>query len=170
MSPLLMRAGAAAWVLLYLAGCATAAPAPSVNMVHAPGKPPDLFAAEDEACREEAQASVDEEDSTRTVVGSAVVGTVLGAALGSVFSGPRHRQDHAQSGAVAGLVLGTAAGLSRSAAANQAERRQYEVVYERCMLAKGNQFPGTLYRQAPPPPPAPGGATPYYPPPPPAPR
>ena len=169
MSPL-MRAGATVWLLVYLAGCATAAPTPSVTMVPAPGKPPDLFAAEDESCREQAQASVDEEDSTRTVVGSAVVGTVIGAALGSALSGPRHRQDHAESGAVAGLVLGTAAGLSRSEAANQAERRRYDVVYERCMLAKGNHLPGTVYRYVSPPPPAPGGTVPYYPPPPPAPR
>jgi hypothetical protein len=150
-----------------LPAVALARPEPMVVIIPAPGKPPDLFAQEDEACRAQAEEMLDTRASPDPVVGSAVVGTVIGAAAGAAMGG---RHDHTAAGAVTGLIMGTAAGLNRSAAMDRSAQRHFEVAYERCMVAKGNQLPGVVYRQvapAPPPPPppstsasSPGGAYP----------
>jgi hypothetical protein len=151
--------------LLSLSACVAAPPLElHAQMIPTPGKPPDLFAAEDEQCRGQAEQSLDANSPTDTVVGSALGGALIGAAAGNVMSG-RH-YDRTGSGALAGLVVGTAVGLNRTAAVNHAAQRRYDRVYERCMVGKGNRFPGVVYRQSAPLPPPPPSAALSYPPPP----
>lgn len=160
--------------LVAVAGCAVAPPqGPRVTVMPSPGKPLELFAAEDQACRNYAEQTIGPDTTGATVAGSAVVGTLIGAAVGAAAGG---RHDHTASGAATGLVMGTAIGANRSAAnAGQAQQR-YDLAYEQCMATKNNGTPQVVYRRAPAPvvvapPYATPYATPYgaasYPPPPP---
>jgi hypothetical protein len=154
--------------LLGLTGCAAVPHEPRIAAYPSPGKPPDLFADEDDQCRAMAVDAMNADAPVDAVVGSALVGTLIGAAVGNAVSGRHH--DRTESGAITGLIMGTAAGLNRSAAIDQSAQRLFDRIYARCMMAKGNRLPGVVYRQsgAPPPPPPPVGAG-YYPPPPPPP-
>ena len=155
--------------LLSLAACAAVPQEPRITAYPSPGKPPDLFADEDDQCRAIAADAMDADTPTDSVVGSALVGTLIGAAVGNAVSGRHH--DRTESGAIAGLIIGTAAGLNRGAVVDQAAQRRYDRVYARCMLAKGNRLPGVVYRQSTlPPPPPPVGSGYYAPPPPPPPE
>ena len=62
---------------------------PRVAIMPTPGKPLDLFAAEDQYCRGYAQQTLGPDRRGEAAVGAAVVGTILGAAIGSATSG-RH--------------------------------------------------------------------------------
>ncbi len=129
---------------------------PRVVVNPEPGKPPDLFAAEQDFCRSEAEFGVESDTGSGSILRSAVIGTVLGAAAGAVFSGRRH--DNTGIGAVAGMVIGAANGASRQSADDEYAQRRYDTAYEQCMLAKGNGTPRAVYRQAAPryaPPPGP---------------
>ena len=154
-----------------LTACAATPPQPRVVVAPAPGKPPDLFEQEDEMCRSQAEESVDADAPTDAVVGSALAGALIGAVAGNAVSGRHH--DRTGSGAFAGLIVGTAAGLNRGAATSANAQRQYDLVYQQCMAAKGNEVPGAVYRQLGPvlmpPPPSQKGAQSYAPPPPPPP-
>jgi hypothetical protein len=153
--------------LLALTACAAVPHEPRIAAYPSPGKPPDLFAAEDDQCRAMAADAMDADTPADAVVGSALVGTLIGAAVGNAVSGRHH--DRTESGAIAGLIMGTAAGLNRSAAIDQSAQRLFDRIYARCMMARGNRLPGVVYRQSTvPPPPPPVGAG-YYPPPPPPP-
>lgn len=124
---------------------ARAVDGPRVVMVPSAGKPPDLFAAEADFCRSEADSLTSTTPQGPTIVSSAVVGTVLGAAMGSVFSSRRH--DRTAAGAVTGLIVGTASGANRSAVNEAQEQQRYDVVYAQCMVAKGNVSAPLAYRQ-----------------------
>lgn len=165
---------ALAAIALSVAMPAQAIDGPRVVMSPPAGKPPDLFAAEADFCRSEADSVTSTEPQGPTIVSSAVVGTVLGAAVGSVFSSRRH--DRTAAGAVTGLIVGTASGANRSAINEANEQQRYDAAYEQCMLAKGNLSPRFACRQAapatyaaaPPPPPMRSTAPPPNTPPPPA--
>ena len=136
---------------------------PRVVVTPEPGKPPDLFAAEQDFCRSEAESGIESNAGNGSLLRSAVVGTVLGAAAGAVLSGRRH--DNTGVGALAGLVIGAANGASRQSAEDEYAQRRYDTAYEQCMLAKGNGTPRVVYRQAaprylPPPSTMPPGASP----------
>lgn len=133
-------------VLLSPAAWADRPEAPRVVVTPEPGKPPDLFAAEQDFCRSEAEVGIESDAGNGSVLRSAVVGTVLGAAAGAVLSGRRH--DNTGVGALAGLVLGAANGANRQSADDEYAQRRYDTAYEQCMLAKGNGSPRVVYRQA----------------------
>ena len=78
------------------------------------------------------------------------------------------REKSAATGAAVGMVAGTASGTSNAAYAGAEAQRRYDIAYQQCMYAKGNQLPGSGYgyRQ----PAAPAAAGPYHYPPPPPPR
>ncbi len=181
------------WVLLLgsaavaLGGCATLPTGPSVMVLPAPGKPFEQFQAEDATCRQWAAQQVGPPGAPaaqNTAVGAAVgtaVGAGLGAGLGALAG---HAGTGAAIGAGAGLLTGAAAGANADQAAGWHAQRRYDMAYQQCMYAKGNQVPGVVRgpRQPlavpPPPPPPPGyfpappGPPPYPsapPPPPPAP-
>jgi uncharacterized protein YcfJ len=152
-----------------LAGCATAPVGPRVAVMPAPGKPFEQFAAEDQICRHYAGQSIGStpnDSAAQNFVGAAAVGTVIGAAAGAMSGG------HGGNGAAAGLVVGSVVGANQSGYASRDAQRRYDITYEQCMYAKGNQIPGyQRQQQIFPPSPNTGyrQAAPYFPPPPPPP-
>jgi len=139
---------------LVLAGCASAPTAPRVAVMPAPGKPFELFAEEEKYCRSYAEQSISQtrnESAAQNFVGAAAVGTVIGAAAGALSNG-----GHGSGGAGAGLVMGSLVGAGEGANASRDTQRRYDIAYEQCMYAKGNQVPGFAQQRqsyAPPPPP-----------------
>ena len=150
-----------------LAGCASLPSGPRVAVMPAPGKPLDLFTMEDRQCRNYADQAIGiapRDVAAQNMAGGAVVGTAIGATVGAIAGGSHG----AATGAAVGMVAGTASGSSQAAYAGADAQRRYDIAYQQCMYAKGNQLPGYGYRH---PAPAASGGTPYYypPPPPPAP-
>lgn len=147
------RAIAYSTLAIALAGCATAPTGPRVAVMPAPGKPFEVFVAEDRLCRSYAEQSIGQsrnEAAAQNFAGAAAVGTAVGAAAGSLSGG----QGSTGSGAATGLVVGSMVGAGQSASASGDAQRRYDIAYEQCMYAKGNQIPGApLQRYYPPPPP-----------------
>jgi hypothetical protein len=155
-----------------LAGCATVPNGPSVAVMPAPGKSFEQFNTEDNVCRQFAQNSIGTSASdaaTDSEIKSIAVGTAIGAAAGTLMGG----HQGAGSGAATGMLGGAAIGSGQAQYSGRETQRRYDIAYEQCMYAKGNQLPQAsayrpraLYAQ-PPAPPAPAPAPSYYPPPPP---
>ncbi len=143
-------------VLLVAAGCATVPTGPTVAVMPAPGKPFDLFQAEDVTCRQYAQqqigASPQETINNNTAAG-AVTGGVIGAGIGAILSGGRG--SGAAFGAATGAIIGAGEGASSGEYYGYQAQRRYDIAYQQCMYANGNMVPGArrYYRQGPPPPP-----------------
>lgn len=169
------------WVLLFgsavlaLGGCATLPTGPSVMVLPAPGKSFEQFQAEDATCRQWAAQQFGAPPGTpatqNTAVGAAV-GTVLGAGLGAAIGAASgHAGTGAAVGAATGLLGGTAVGANSDQYSSWQAQRRYDMAYQQCMYAKGNQIPGAVRenRRAvfPPPPPPPGYSLAPPPPPPP---
>jgi hypothetical protein len=121
---------------------------PNVMVLPGQGKPFDQFAAEDQTCRQwAAQQSGASPSGTanQTAASGAVIGTAMGAGLGAAI------------GAASGLILGTAQGAGAAGQAGYTLQRRYDMSYEQCMYASGNQIPGVApaapARAIPPPPP-----------------
>jgi len=79
----------------------------------------------------------------------------LGAAIGAASGNPG---TGAAIGAGTGLLGGTAVGAGSGQAYGWEAQRRYDIAYQQCMYAKGNQIPGGEQRSrrtypAPPPPP-----------------
>jgi hypothetical protein len=156
---------------LALAGCAVVPEGPSVRVLPAPGKPFEVFAAEDQYCRGYAQQAAGgnaQEAANTSAVGSAVAGTAIGAAAGALIGG---NSRSAGTGAGVGLLMGSAVGANESARSGYGIQRRYDIAYEQCMYAKGNLLPGQSipYNSRLPPPPPPAQTLPPPPPPPPPP-
>jgi hypothetical protein len=150
-------------VAVLLAGCATFPTGPSVAVMPAAWKPFEVFQAEDAMCRQWAaqQTGDSPQMAADNAMGrSAVVGTLIGAGLGALIgSASANAGLGAGIGAGAGLLGGMAAGAEPSYASGSELQRRYDIAYQQCMYAKGNQVPGAAY-MAPPPPPHPGAAPP----------
>jgi hypothetical protein len=129
------------------------------------GKPFEVFQVEDATCRQWATQQVggspNEAANRNTAVGAAVgtaVGAGLGAAVGAISG---HAGTGAVIGATGGLLGGAAVGSDRGNAYGWEAQRRYDVAYQQCMYAKGNQIPGvapqrgTTRQPLPPPPPPP---------------
>lgn len=151
-----------------LAGCAASIPnGPSVTVMPAQGKPFDLFVADDRECRQFAQQSIGisvSQAATESEAKSVAAGTAIGAVAGAVGGG----HEGAGTGAAVGMLTGAAVGSNEARYSGHEAQRRYDIAYEQCMYAKGNQLPQVypyqprvIYSQ--PPAPAPS----YYPPPPP---
>jgi hypothetical protein len=161
-----------------LSGCATIPTGPSVMVLPPPGKPFELFQADDSVCRQWAgqQAGGAPADvSNQNTATSAVVGMVLGAGLGAAIGAAAgNPAAGAAIGAGSGALGGTLVGANTGYAYGWQVQRRYDFAYQQCMYAKGNQIPGVVrtsqrgYPTPPPPPPPPGMApVPFAPPPPP---
>ncbi|MGB8078048.1 MAG: YMGG-like glycine zipper-containing protein [Gallionella sp.] len=158
-----------------LAGCVTVPNGPSVAVMPAPGKPFDLFVAEDRQCRQFAQQSIGgataQQAATNSAVESIAVGTALGAVAGAAMGGSG--QNGAGTGAAVGMLSGAAMGSQASQYSGREAQRRYDIAYEQCMYAKGNQLPQSsayqpraIYSQPPAPPTEPSYNSPPPPPPP----
>jgi hypothetical protein len=141
---------------LGMAGCVSMPSGPSSRVMPAPNKPFEVFVREDARCRDYAHHRTGgmeaSEAASRSGVASAAVGTVVGAAVGALAGG----EQGAGAGAAGGLLIGSASGASAAGASGWELQRRYDIAYEQCMYASGNQVPG--YRTVPsyPPPPRPG--------------
>src|SRR5579863_6085987 len=149
----------AAFVVMVAAvfgGCAEMPTGPTVAVMPAPGKPFDQFMADQAVCKNYAQGELGNAPASaqnRAVAGAAT-GALLGAAAGALLGGS-HRGTGA--GAGIGLLAGSAIGSDNAQASGFSLQRRYNIAYEQCMYAKGNQIPGYSYapsRYVPPPPPS----------------
>jgi hypothetical protein len=158
------------WSLLTLVaaiglwGCATIPTGPSVMVLPGQGKPFELFQADDAICRQWADQQVGTtpgQASTESAVSSAAIGTLLGAGLGAAIGAAAGNPGlGAAIGAGSGLLGGTMYGAGASQAAAGTVQWRYDIAYEQCMYAKGNQIPVAVrapqpHSSAPPPPPPP---------------
>jgi hypothetical protein len=164
--------------LVAAGGCATVPRGPSVKVLPGSGKTFEQFQADDAACRQWADQHIGEspqETINQNTVTGAAVGTAAGAVLGAIVgSASGHAGTGAAIGAGSGLLLGTASGANAGQAYGMEAQRRYDIAYEQCMYAKGNQIPGMesgppapVAEAVPPPPPPPPPVAEAAPPPPP---
>jgi len=139
-----------------LAACAQIPSGPGVAVMPPPGKPFDLFVADDQLCRNYATQSIGgtsaQQSAAASAVASAAVGTALGAAVGAIAGG----HQGAGTGAAIGAVGGTAVGLGQGDYAGRTVQHRYDIAYQQCMYSRGNLLPGqsaASYQALPPPPP-----------------
>ncbi len=132
-------AGAVAAVLT-LSACAPQVVGPTVPVMPGPNKPFNVFAGEQGACEQYAQAQIAPltAQANNQALGSAVLGTALGAGLGAAVGGGHG----AAIGAASGALLGTGMGAQGSAMAGGSIQQQYDMYYTQCMVAHGNLAPG----------------------------
>jgi hypothetical protein len=154
-------------VVAVLGGCATMPTGPTVMVMPGPGKPFEVFAAEDNMCRQWALQQIGGASPSQTanenLATGAVIGTLIGAGVGAAIgSVSGNAGAGAAIGAGAGLLTGTAAASSPAYQSQWELQRRYNMSYQQCMYSKGNQIPGVVRRQAQhtyaPPPPPPSGA------------
>ena len=156
------------FALALLGGCATMPTGPTVTVYPAPGKPFEVFQADDYACRQWAQEQIGGASPSQTanqnLATGAAVGTLAGAGLGALIgSTSGHAGAGAAIGAGAGLLTGTAVASGPAASSQYTLQRRYDMAYQQCMYAKGNQIPGVRpVRAYGPPPPAYGPPPPGY--------
>ena len=145
--------------LLMLAGCVSLPVGPSVAVMPAPGKPFEVFVADETVCRQFAaqQAGLaPPQAAEQSVLTGAVAGTALGAAAGAALGAAAGNAGlGAAAGAGTGLLVGMAAGADTGYGASWRLQWRYDIAYEQCMYAKGNQVPGFPGISPPPPPPPP---------------
>ena len=157
------RNAAAMVMLLLTAGCVTVPTGPSVLVMPAPGKSFEQFQNDDILCRHwaEGQTPVSPQQAANqdTATGAAV-GTLLGAGLGAAIGAASGNPGvGAAIGAGGGLMLGTSQGAQAGQLSGREAQRRYDMAYQQCMYAKGNQVPGSpvtktrRVRSVPPPPP-----------------
>lgn len=141
--------------LLALSGCASFPTGPSVMVLPTPGKPFEVFQAEDATCRRWAERQIGmnaQQNYEQNTVTGAAVGTVVGAGIGALLGAASgHSGAGAAIGAGTGLLVGTASGADAGQVYGYEAQRRYDNTYLQCMYASGNQIPGsksrTNYRQ-----------------------
>jgi len=155
-----------------LSRCATMPTGPSVTVFPGPGKPFEVFQADDFDCKQWANQQIGtspNDAANQNLALGAVLGTILGAGLGAAIGGAYgNPAAGAAIGAASGLFGGTAMASGPAYAAGAEAQRRYDIAYQQCMYAKGNQIPGAVgpYRRSvPPPPPPPPSRQPDLPPP-----
>ncbi|MGI4847122.1 MAG: hypothetical protein ACRYGK_03155 [Janthinobacterium lividum] len=159
-------AGAMAAIVL-LSSCTTMPTGPSVMVLPGSGKNFDQFRVDDYDCRSYAQAQsggvTASSAADESVARSALLGTVIGAAAGAAIGG----RGSVGVGAGTGLAIGGLSGTGAAQASGYTLQQRYDIGYQQCMYAKGNQIPSyggrarqvtrypavTSYPSAPPPPP-----------------
>lgn len=167
-----------------LGACTTVPTGPNVMVLPGPNKPFEVFQADDEACRQWAlrqSGAAPGDAAVQSTVGGAAIGTLLGAGLGAAIGAAAGNPAlGAAAGAGGGLLFGSAAGANAGMYSGATVQRRYDLAYQQCMYAKGNQVPmaapfaprRAYVAPPPPPPPPPAGAPeamPSPPPPPPGP-
>jgi len=154
--------------LVLLSGCVTMPAGPTVTVLPGPGKPFEVFQADEYACRQWALQQIGGASPSQTanqnLATGAAVGTAVGAGLGAAIgSASGHAGGGALVGAGVGLLEGTALASGPAYGSAYQLQRRYDIAYQQCMYAKGNQIPGVVHRSsriyAPPPPPPPQGHT-----------
>jgi hypothetical protein len=138
----------ALFLLIVLTGCATVPTGPSVMVLPANGKSFEQFQSEDTHCRWWAsqqsglspQQAVNQNTATGALFGT-VIGAGLGAAIGAASGNPGMG---AAVGAGSGLLGGTISGAGAGQGYALEAQRRYDIAYQQCMYAKGNQIGGPV--------------------------
>jgi len=123
-----------------LAGCATQPMGPTARVMPAPGKPFEVFAADQTQCKQYADGEVagGAAMSNMKQLGTAALSTALGGGLGAAVHGARGAEIGGSLGSIAGAGLG-----ARGSAGDQAGLQgRYDLAYSQCMYARGNQVAG----------------------------
>jgi len=125
-----------------LASCATQPMGPTVQVMPGSNKPFQVFAKEQEECKQYASSQVQgqADAANQKAIGATLLGAGLGAGLGAAVGGGQG----AGVGAAGGGIVGTAVGAGHSNNAQQGIQQQYDNAYTQCMYAKGNQVPGMM--------------------------
>ena len=124
-----------------LAACVQLPNGPSVAVMPPPGKPFEVFMADEHLCRDFATRSIGtsvSEAAAASMAGSVALGTAIGAVAGALAGG----HEAAGGGAAAGAVFGTAVGVNQAAYTGREEQRRYDIAYSQCMYSRGNVLPG----------------------------
>jgi uncharacterized protein YcfJ len=126
-----------------LIACATIPSGPNIAVMPGPGKPFDVFQADNLACKDYAYHEIGvnpDEIAKRQIATGAVTGAVVGAAAGAAIG---HGDSHA-AGTLAGMgaLGGAAIGADAASQSRWTLQRRYDVAYAQCMYAKGNQVSG----------------------------
>jgi hypothetical protein len=142
------KRGVVLLLLLVVTGCATVPTGPSMMVLPAPGKPFEQFQAEDANCKwwasQQSGLSAQETVNQNTVSG-AVVGTIIGAGLGAAIGAISGNPGMgAAVGAGSGLLGGTISGANAGQGYAWDAQRRYDIAYQQCMYAKGNQIAGSV--------------------------
>jgi hypothetical protein len=131
---------------LLVAGCATVPAGPSVMVLPGSGKSFDEFRSEDETCRQWAATQSGAEPQTaalQSTASGAALGTLAGAGLGAAVGAAAGNPGiGAAVGAGSGLLVGSAAGTNAGQLAGNTLQQRYDMSYQQCMYASGNQIPG----------------------------
>ena len=137
-------------VVLMLAGCATVPSGPSVMVLPAPGKPFDQFQGDDAYCKWWANQQVGltpQETVNQNTASGAALGTLMGAGLGAAIGAVSGNAGiGAAIGAGSGLLAGTISGADAGQGYQWEAQRRYDIAYQQCMYAKGNQVSGVAQR------------------------
>lgn len=163
--------------ILLLSACAATLPTgPSVAVMPGKDKSFETFQNDNAICMQFARSQIGadpQEQAERNAVAGAATGALLGAAAGAALG---DSSQAAGIGAGAGLLMGAAVGNNNAVRSTRELQHRYDLAYEQCMYAKGNQLPRVAYPRyrdviysAPGyyPPPPPYYEREYYPPPPP---
>lgn len=125
-----------------VAACATPPTGPSVAVMPAANKPFEVFASEQAGC--ESYASQQVAGQADNANGRGVVRTIVTSALGAGLGGAIGGGNGAAIGAASGGLLGAARGNVQGNRAADSIQHRYDIAYEQCMYAKGNQVPGFI--------------------------
>lgn len=126
---------------LSLVACVSGPTGPTIAVMPAQGKPFDVFQQDDQVCRQFAQTSskATSEEGVKSAAKDAGLGAAVGAIAGAVIGGGSHAG--VGTGAGAGLLAGALGGALSSYSSDKTAQTQYNVAYQQCMYAKGNQVP-----------------------------
>jgi len=128
-----------------LAGCAQMPTGPTAHVMPGPNKPFEVFVADDKLCRDWALSRTGGPGSDaagQRFAAATATGVVLGAAAGALLGGTHGA---AGVGAAVGGITGAAVGSDQSQYTASTAQRRYDIGYQQCMYAKGNQVPGVGY-------------------------
>jgi hypothetical protein len=136
--------------LLVVSGCVYMPTGPSVMVLPGSGKSFEQFQVDDAVCRQWAggqagmstQQTVEQNVAASSVTGT-LIGAGLGAAVGAAFGDPGIG---AGIGAASGLLVGSSEGARAGQTYGWEAQRRYDIAYQQCMYAKGNQIPGVAQR------------------------
>jgi hypothetical protein len=140
-----VRWASAAAAVATITGCAQIPTGPTVSVMPGPNKPFEVFIADDKLCRDWALSRTGGPGSDaagQRVAAATAAGVVIGAAAGAMLGGTH---TSAGVGAAVGGLTGAAVGSEQSQYGASTAQRRYDIGYQQCMYAKGNQVPGVAY-------------------------
>ena len=126
---------------LSLAACIAPPAAPTIPVAPGPSKTLDIFGADQAVCQQYAAAEISPAvaAANNQAVGGALLGGALGAELGAgIGAAAGNAGKGAAIGAASGAALGIIGNADGAPYAQESLQQQYDIIYGRCMAARGN--------------------------------